>query len=946
MAEESPEGFFVRVRRSVTQPMLIGGVPFRVIGAVYIALIAVGVVIESWIPVFLIGFVHLVLASEYARDPQLLEVVREHFALDGGEEEPEKAAGRLPWAFLVGPEEGTVLQKGGAIQRTWRFVPPDMDSTTLEERRHLAAQLNNVMRRLGTGWSIFVEAGRESTEGYPVGEFPDPVTELIDEERRRLFEGGREHFATEYFLTLAYQPPRKEKSRRQLVELFVDDPRGEEKPLQRRLEDALEAFARGAQPVVGMLERQFPEWEALNDQQTLTYLHRCVSEKEHPIKAQIPEMYIDVLVGDCGIDAGLGLKVAERFVETISIRAFPAQSYPGILRALNNLAIPYRWMQRFICLDKADAATELDRYRKGWNTLSRGIHGATSEITGVEGSLQNRGVLDKQEDAEEARRELESGEVSFGFYTGTVTVSGATKEQAEERLELVARVLREQGFATIQETTGALAAWLGSMPGNATENVRRPLLHSLNLAHLLPLSGTWAGEIANEHLGGEAHVQTQTNGTTPFRLNLNVGDVGHTLVLGKTGAGKSTLLALLAAQWRRYDDAQVFFFDKGRSSRALTLGVGGAFYEPAADEGAVCFQPLREVDQKAEREWALEWLEGLLKMQAADITAAIRERLWKALELLGRQRPRKRTFSKLRELVGDSELRRQLRAFTKRGAYGDLLDADDENLSLEQWVTFEMGALMERKDIVGPILEYLFHRLEARFTGAPTLLVLDEAWIYLDNPTFRARIRQWLKTLRKRNVYVVFATQEIVDALESEIASSLLSACPTRILLPHPEAGTEALRPHYVNLGLNSAQIQLLSQAELKRHYYYCSSKGQRLFELGLEYTPAALRFVGASSPEDQKAMDEVLARHGKSGFAAAWLERGGLEGQAGRVRRAIAPEGQPADAAETVINEVFELPRADRETVERRQQRWSADTVVDEQAEHKAQTQFEEVHP
>jgi type IV secretion system protein VirB4 len=467
--------------------------------------------------------------------------------------------------------------------------------------------------------------------------------------------------------------------------------------------------------------------------------------------------------------------------------------------------------------------------------------------------------------------------------------------------------------------------------------VRRPLLHTLNLAHLLPLSGTWAGMAENDHLGAEAHVQAATTGTTPFRVNLNVGDVGHTLVLGKTGSGKSTLLGLLAAQWLRYDDAQVFFFDKGKSSRALTYGVQGAFYEPGGEDTELAFQPLAFVDDKKEREWVAEWLESLIEMQKGEVTAAVREKLWQALERMARQPRERRTMSQLVRLAGDQKLSRWLRAYTTTGPYGDLLDANEETLSLERWVSFEMGALMERKEIVGPILEYLFHRLEARFDGSPTLLMLDEAWIYLDNPTFRARIRQWLKTLRKHNVYVVFASQEIVDALESEIASSLLSACPTRILLPHPGAGSESMRPHFERLGLNGAQIEMLSNAEEKRHYYYSSPRGQRLFELGLERCPIALRFVGASSPEHQEEMDEILATQSREEFAAAWLQRGGFNEAAATVRALREESGEANGFAdmETVMAPEFELPVADAGARSRRDP-WDAETIVDERFQPK----------
>jgi len=148
---------------------------------------------------------------------------------------------------------------------------------------------------------------------------------------------------------------------------------------------------------------------------------------------------------------------------------------------------------------------------------------------------------------------------------------------------LVERVINARGFAAINETLNAVEAWLGSLPGHAYANVRQPLVNSLNLAHLMPLSAVWAGPAWNDHLDGPPLLHAETAGHTPFRLSTHVGDVGHTLVVGPTGAGKSVLLALMALQFRRYQGAQITIFDKGASSGAGVLGMGGQFFALSAD---------------------------------------------------------------------------------------------------------------------------------------------------------------------------------------------------------------------------------------------------------------------------------------------------------------------------------------------------------------------------
>jgi type IV secretion system protein VirB4 len=98
----------------------------------------------------------------------------------------------LPWAGLVGP--GILLNKDGALQRTARFRGPDLDASTPAELIAVAARVNNALKRLGEGWAIFVEAARSAAPGYPESHFPDPVSWLIDEERRHAFHEEGAHF--------------------------------------------------------------------------------------------------------------------------------------------------------------------------------------------------------------------------------------------------------------------------------------------------------------------------------------------------------------------------------------------------------------------------------------------------------------------------------------------------------------------------------------------------------------------------------------------------------------------------------------------------------------------------------------------------------------------------------------------------------------------------------
>ena len=448
------------------------------------------------------------------------------------------------------------------------------------------------------------------------------------------------------------------------------------------------------------------------------------------------------------------------------------------------------------------------------------------------------------------------------------------------------RIIDGRGFSTIEESANAVEAWLSSLPGHVYANVRQAPINTLNLAHLMPLSAIWAGPARNEHLDGPPLLTVRTNGTTPFRLVTHIGDVGHTLVVGPTGAGKSVLLSLIALQFRRYPDAQITFFDKGGSARAAVLGMGGDFFDlGAAKEGmksTLDFQPLARIDLTGERSFAQDWVLGLLAHEGVAVTPEVKDAVWSALSNLAAAPPPERTLTGLATLLQVTALRQALQPYTLEGPYGRLLDADDDRLTLSDVQCFEMEELMHETGAVLPVLTYLFHRLEARFDGRPSLLILDEAWLFLDNPAFAARIREWLKTLRKRNVSVIFATQGLSDIAGSAIAPAIIESCPSRIFLPNDRAIEPQAKAVYEAFGLNDRQIEIIARAVERRDYYFQSRRGNRLFDLSLG--PVALAFTGGSTKPDHALMDELIAAHGEEEFADSWLRAKGLDWAAGLI--------------------------------------------------------------
>ncbi|MFT3938093.1 conjugal transfer protein TrbE [Rhodopseudomonas sp.] len=779
----------------------------------------------------------------------------------------------LPWAALVG--EGIILNKDGSLQRTAKFRGPDLDSAVPAELVAVAGRLNNAFRRLGSGWAIFVEAQRAPASNYPVSEFPDVASALVEAERRAQFEEHEAHFESDYFLTFLFLPPAEAAAQ---TERWLYEGRAE--AADQHGHELLRGFVDATDRVLQLVEGFMPESRWLDDGQTLTYLHSTISTKRQRVRVPEIPIYLDAVLVDQPLTCGLEPRLGRANLRILTINGFPSATTPGILDDLNRLAFAYRWSTRAIMLDKTDATRLLTKIRRQWFAKRKSIAAILKEVMTNEASvLLDTDASNKALDADAALQELGSDLIGQAFVTASVTVWDDDPRIADEKLRLVEKVVQGRDFTCMAETVNAVEAWLGSLPGHAYANVRQPPVSTLNLAHLIPLSAVWAGPIRDEHLAAPPLLVARTQGSTPFRLALHVGDVGHTLIVGPTGAGKSVLLALMAMQFRRYVGAQVFAFDFGGSIRAAALAMGGDWHDlGGALSGdrtdAVTLQPLAQIDDAAERGWAAGWLAAILARESVDVTPEVRDHVWSALGSLASAPAGQRTMTGLSILLQSNPVKRALQPYCLGGAYWRLLDADTERLGDGLVQIFETEGLIGT-GAAPAVLTYLFHRIEGQLDGRPTLLIIDEGWLALGDEGFAGQLREWLKTLRKKNASVVFATQSLSDIASSAIAPAIIESCPTRILLPNERAIEPQIAAVYRRFGLNDRQIEILARATPKRDYYCQSRRGNRLFELGLG--EVALAFTAASSKADQAEIDRVLKKHGRDGFAAGWLAARGV---------------------------------------------------------------------
>jgi type IV secretion system protein TrbE len=782
----------------------------------------------------------------------------------------------LNYACFLQDEPAVVLLKDGALLRAWYFRGPDLDYAAEEELERLSLLAAQALRPCGDGWMLHVHSIRRPCPGYlPRGAFPDTTSALIDEERRRHYEGDG-HFDSVAALALTYRP--SSELERRFARLFYEGRRRREAGLS----DLVAGFVKTTGEIADLLGSVLA-LVPMTAADLTTYLHTCATGVDHPLHAPTPGADLDVVIADQDLVGGFTPKIGQLHLRTISIDGFPGMTQPGAQAFLHELPMPYHWSTRFVFLDTLTAQRQINKKRRNWRQQWHKLGGKAAEaMHGEESGNVQLHPVQMTNDALEAAAEAASGDVIYGYYTMTVTVFSEDETTVTEYAKQIQKTVRNRGFGARIEEANALEAFLGSLPGHGYENLRGVLIHSLNLADLLPLTSVWAGQrtVPNPYFppGSPALLLTATTGRTPFFLAPWVGDVGMTLLLGPTGSGKTTLLGMLAAQFLRYPGAQVFWFDKDYSAYALCQAVGGHFYDIGGDGERVAFTPLAGIDSEEERIWAWGWLEECLAQQGVPVTPDQRKEIWAALTKMG-QAPGDRTLTAFRATVQDLAVRTGLAHYALGGGAGELLDAADDSLRQHHFMVFEMSHLLARgdKDLV-PVILSLFHRIEQRLDGRPTLIPIDEAWLMVLRSAFGQKIEEWLRTLRKKNAAVIFTSQSLTDVERCAQRTIIVESCQTKIFLPNAEARTTQSAQLYHDLGLNEREIELLAAATPKKHYLYHSPLGRRLFDLGLGR--AALSFAGVGGREDIRQVMTCVKAHGAQ-WPAVWLRERGCETEA-----------------------------------------------------------------
>jgi len=695
-----------------------------------------------------------------------------------------RAGDRLPYARLV--DENTVLLRDGSVMSSIQ-VPGLLFETEDSEALNAHAATREVMLRstLDARFVMYHHVIRRRVEVELDAEFDDVLSRHIDARWKQRLAGGS-LFINDQFVTLIRRPAR---GRAGLVERFT-------KFVQRRGQEEIEADPKDLRSlksaVTGLVASLsaygatvLGDYEAPGggkNSEMLELLSALYNGEMRPVRKPSDDTDIGHMLpyrrASFGLDAMEQRGSADPdFSTIIGLKDYPEATSPGLLDGL--LRLPYEMI-----LTESYAPNERTTARERIDLALRRSRSVDEEAAA------------ERADMMAARDALGNGAVGFGDHHLTVLVRERSLDRLDDAAAACSAALADCGAIAVREDTNLEPSFWAQFPGNEEYVVRRALISSANMASFGSFHGFALGSASGNHWG-DAVTLLETTSATPFFFNFHHGDLGNFSVIGPSGSGKTVVMNFLAAQAQKFSPRTILF-DKDRGAELFVRGIGGRYDRISAGE-PTGFNPLALPDTPTNKAFLRDWLAVLLEADGpeefATISAAVdaayandanlrRLRHFKEL-LAGARRPEPGDLAdRLSAWIGN--------ASADGGEHAWLFDNEHDRLDLEQRVLgFDMTALLENPRLRTPVMMYLFHRIDERLDGQPTMILIDEGWKALDDEVFAARIRDWLKTLRKRNALVGFATQSAKDALESRISTALVEQTATMVFMPNSRARPE-----------------------------------------------------------------------------------------------------------------------------------------------------------
>jgi len=763
------------------------------------------------------------------------------------------AGDRLPYLALV--DDNVVLLRDGSVMLSLMVPGLAFETADTDElNAHVATREVLLRSSLDARFVLYHHVIRRRVQVEMDGQFDDPLAAHIDA-RWRARTGSGALYVNDQFVTLVRRPARGKAG---LVDRFSRKmKRSGSGPVEADPADvrSLRAAATAMVASLGAYgARLLGDYDsgAGRCSEVLELLSALYNGEMRPVRRPSEETDVGQMLPyrrvSFGLDA-MELRGASggAFASLVSLKDYPDSTAPGLTDGL--LRLPAE-----IVLTETYAPSDRQVARERIDLAIRRLRSADEE------------AMAERREMAAARDALGTGSVGFGDHHLSVLVRAGSLEALDDSTAACAAALADAGAVAVREDVNLEPGFWGQFPGNEQFIVRRALISSANMACFGSLHGFAMGQASGNHWG-DAVTLLATTSQTPFFFNFHQGDLGNFTVIGPSGSGKTVVMNFLAAQAQKFAPRTILF-DKDRGAEVFLRGIGGTYSRIAAGH-PTGFNPLSLADTPVNRAFLRDWLGVLLEAKGAEELATIAN----AVDAAYANDATLRRLSHFRELLSGSrrpepgDLASRLDAWIGAGEHGWLFDNQHDRLDLSSRVLgFDMTALLESPRLRTPVMMYLFHRIEERLDGEPTMILIDEGWKALDDDVFAARIRDWLKTLRKRNALVGFATQSARDALDSRIATALVEQTATMLFMPNSRARYE---DYCEGFGLSQHELDVIRTLPAhSRCFLIRQSDASVVVRLDLSGMPEVLTVLSGRESTVRK-LDQLRERYGDE--PSAW---------------------------------------------------------------------------
>ena len=712
---------------------------------------------------------------------------------------------------------------------------------------------NNLLKGMSSGnFTLHFHTIRRKEHGFPDGEMPEKFSDRVNREWAQKHSNDRS-FVNEHYFTLVrgsdtsgiavlehMAKKLQHKTDKTSWENYMREGYDE---LDEMTERILNGFGNYGPHVLGLTETEDGVTSEI-----LEFLSRLVNcGYSQPITVPLGQISHHLPVsrlyfGNKSIEAHHPHAV--KYAGLVSIKEYRPSTHAGVFDGFMQMPFELIISQSFSFINRMVAISSMQLQQR---RLVQSEDVAVSQIQEIDSALDS----------------AMSGEFGFGNHHMTVLCIEDTPKALESALSLAVVELSNAGINGVREKMNLEPAFWAQLPCNAEYMARRSVVNTLNIASFASFHNYPSGKRKKNHWGDAVTVLNTVSGT-PYFFSFHVRDVGHSMIIGPTGSGKTVLLNFLCAQAQKFN-CRLFFFDKDRGAEIFIRAIRGRYITPNAAKTSG-FNPFQIEDTSTNRSFLIEFMKALVMIGDTPLPAHEVERINEAVQgnyKLPKEQRRLRNIAPFMGLGGPGTLAGRLSMWHTGGSHAKLFDNEDDLIDFTSARSFgiEMSYILQDKVSIGPVLLYLFHRIQTSLDGSPTMLVLDEAWALIGNPVFAPKIKDWLKVLRKLNTFVVFATQSVEDAAKSSISDTLVQQTATQIFLPNLKA-TPLYREVFM---LSEREFNLVKTTDPSTRFFLVKQDNDGVIaRIDLNGMDDTIRVLSGRA-ETVRIMDEIIEEVGEN---------------------------------------------------------------------------------